>query len=82
VEVSLYIWVTMVTILFMDNSSRFAFLDNNNNNNHSSVLSLWNLKIMKDTLRLSFHLRMLPHAVTIALPIWEQQRVTHVHPTL
>jgi hypothetical protein len=32
-------------------------------------LSLWNLKIMKDTLRLlSFHLRMLPCAVTIAYP--------------
>jgi hypothetical protein len=39
----------------------------NNNNNHSSLLSLWNLKIMNDTLRLlSFHLRMLPYVVTIA----------------
>jgi hypothetical protein len=39
------------------------------NNNHSSLLSLWNLKIMKDTLRLlSFHLCMLPYAVTIAYP--------------
>jgi hypothetical protein len=39
----------------------------NNNNNHSRLLSLWNLKIMKDTLRLlSFHLRMLPCAATIA----------------
>jgi hypothetical protein len=35
-------------------------------NNHSSLLSLWNLKIMKDTLRLlSFHLR---YAVSIACP--------------
>jgi hypothetical protein len=39
-----------------------------NNNNHSSLLSLWNLKIMKDTLRLlSFHLR-----CDNRLPIWEQ----------
>jgi hypothetical protein len=38
-----------------------------NNNNHSSLLSLWNLKIMKDALRLlSFLLRKLPYAVTIA----------------
>jgi hypothetical protein len=37
-----------------------------NNNNHSSLLSLWNLKIMKDILRLlSFHLRN-------RLPIWGQ----------
>jgi hypothetical protein len=38
-------------------------------NNHSSLLSSWNLKMMKDTLRLlSFHLRMLPYAVTFAYP--------------
>jgi hypothetical protein len=37
-----------------------------NKNNHSGLLSLWNLKIVKDTLRLlPFHLRMLPCAVTI-----------------
>jgi hypothetical protein len=28
------------------------------------------------------HLRMLPNAVTNRLPIWEQQRVMHAHPTL
>jgi hypothetical protein len=41
---------------------------NNNNNNHSSLLSLWNLKIMKDTLGLSSRLRMLPYTVTFAYP--------------
>jgi hypothetical protein len=49
--------------------NRYRYLNNNNNDNHSSLLSLWNLEIMKDTLRLlSFHLRMLPYAVTIAYP--------------
>jgi hypothetical protein len=36
------------------------------NNNHSSLLSLWNLKIMKDTLRL------LSLRCDNRLPIWEQ----------
>jgi hypothetical protein len=41
----------------------------NNNNNHSILLLFWNLKIIKDTVRLlPFHLRMLPCAVTIAHP--------------
>jgi DNA repair and recombination protein RAD54B len=43
------------------------------NNNHSSLLSLWNLKIMKDTLRLlSFHLRHVALRCDNRLPIWEQ----------
>jgi hypothetical protein len=45
----------------------------NNNNNHSSLLSLWNLKIMKDTPRLlSFHLRMLPYVGGdgLVVPCW------------
>jgi hypothetical protein len=46
---------------------------NGMNNNHSSLLSLWNLKIMKDTLRLLlFHLCMLALRFDNRLPIWEQ----------
>jgi hypothetical protein len=51
--------------IFHNNSRKFIC----NNNNHLSLLSLWNLKIMKDTLRLlSFHLHMLPYTVTITYP--------------
>jgi hypothetical protein len=54
-----------------------------NINNHSSLLSLWNLNIMKDTLRLLlFHLRMLPYAVTIAYPFGNSRGLLHVHPIL
>jgi hypothetical protein len=54
--------------LFGESSSPGSSLINHNNN-HSSLLCLWNLKIMKDTLKLLlFHLRMLLYAVTIAYP--------------
>jgi hypothetical protein len=49
---------------------------------NSSLLSLWNLKITKGTLMLlSVHLRMLPHAVTIAYPHLGAVE-GYVHPTL
>jgi hypothetical protein len=54
-------------------------IENNNNNNHSSLLFLYNLKIMKDTLRLLlFHLRMLHYAVTIAYPFGGYARASNL----
>jgi hypothetical protein len=49
------------------------------NNNHPSLLSLWNLEIMKDTLRLlSFHLRMLPSAVGISVPRFTKSKWIYI----
>jgi hypothetical protein len=50
----------------------------NNNNNNTGLLSLLNLKITKDITIPPVHVSL---RCDIRLPIWEQYRITQVHPT-